>query len=151
MNDPRFWGQALFQGGGLGILGDFLKSSTDRNNNSLQMTAAGPLASDLVQGATIVKEGYKSARGQPNHVGREVLRQIKADLPGGSLWYAKLAFQRAMIDQMQRQVDPEYSESFARMRNKAEQNGTGNYWQPGEMAPARAPDLTNVGKPAPMQ
>jgi hypothetical protein len=35
---------------------------------------------------------------------------IKNNTPGSTLWYAKLAFQREVIDQMQAMIDPQYRE-----------------------------------------
>jgi hypothetical protein len=150
MEDPAFWVQAMAQGGGLGIYGDFLKSATDRHMNSLATAVAGPMWSDMQQYTETLGEGYSAAKGDSNHLGREVLRTIKGDLPGGSLWYAKLAFQRAVLDQIQRQIDPDYTESFSRMEGYAHQHGQQYFWQPGETTPQRAPDLTNAAKPAPV-
>jgi hypothetical protein len=151
MEDPVFWGQAMMQGGGLGIFGDFMRSATSRFDDDIYSTFAGPAISDLVSVVKMGKEGLKAATGQTSHPGRQAIKILKADLPGGSLWYAKLAFQRTMLDQMQKQIDPDYYDAFDRMQQRAQQNGQHYYWAPGEVSAERGPDLTNAAKAAPVQ
>lgn len=135
MDDPTFWGKAVAQGGGLGIMGDFLNNATSRFDQDFWTSALGP-----VVGA--VDDVRRVAR--PGNEGRDLRRLIQSNTPGSSLWYAKLAFQREVLDQMQMQTDPEYFNSFDRMEQRAREDGSAYWWRPGETAPDRAPDFENA-------
>lgn len=166
-NDPHdmtktgFWGAAMMQGGGLGILGDFFYSSQARNGKSSAMTGWGPaaaMASDVFN-ATIgnVAEVFGGLdRGQDlgtavdrAHVGRDATTLLARYSPLSSLWWARAAWDRAVVSNLQRLVDPEAEASFAaRARNLQRDTGQGQYWPSGDLAPARAPDLgTAIGQP----
>jgi hypothetical protein len=149
MADPTFWGQAMAQGGGFGIFGDFINSATSRFDDDIYATLAGPIASDIVQLKRGGLDTVKSLKGEGGHPGRQLVRMIKSDLPGSSLWYTKLAFQRAILDQLQMQIDPDYYDSFDRMEQRAQQQGQDYWWRPGEIAPERSPTASNVLEGAP--
>lgn len=135
MDDPEFWGGAVLQGGGFGIFGDFLSSTQNRFGGGLGQTLAGPIAQDLDALADIPTSknpAWKAAR---------LARQ---ELPGGSLWYAKLAFDRLVTDQIQEEIDPSYRTAWRRMEKRAREQRTEYFWAPGETAPDHAPDLTDI-------
>lgn len=132
---PGFWGAAMLQGGGFGIFGDFLSSTENRFGGGLGQTMAGPLAQDadaLIDIATSKKPVWSAAK------------FARSQLPGGSLWYAKLAFDRLVTDQIREETDPDYRQAWRRMERFAREQGTQYYWAPGEAMPDRAPDLTAV-------
>lgn len=139
--DPRevdnleFAGAAVLQGGGFGIFGDFLNASQNRFGGGIAGTMAGPLAQD-VQGLIDIGKAKRPA-------GRAV-KEIKGLIPGQSLWYTRLAFDRMVADQLYAAADPEYRKSFKRAERFAEEQGTQFFWAPGDTAPERAPDLSNV-------
>lgn len=133
--DPEFWTSAMLQGGGFGIFGDFLKSSTSRAGGGIAGAAMGPVIGD------IQKLGLLATSENP---GGDALKLLRSQVPGGTLWYARLAFDRMVADQLQELVDPNYRKSWRRLEKWAEEQGTDFYWSPGDMAPARAPDLSNV-------
>lgn len=140
MDDPRFWGAALLQGGGLGIFGDFITSTESRFGSGLGETLAGPvvgLASDI---GGLGWEAFKEA---PNY-GRQTTKMLKRYLPGGSLWYSRLAFERTMLDQMQLWLDPDADEAFDRMERHAEKTGQEHWWEPGDRSPEREPNYANI-------
>jgi hypothetical protein len=144
---PTFVAQSLAQGGGFGLAGDFINSATDRYQNSLYQYLLGPAISDAI---SYTKEGVALVKGSPS-AGKQLQRTIQGDLPGSSLWYLKLAFNRAIADQAQKWTDPTYYDSFSRMESTARQQGTDYWWKPGETAPGRAPNMANVGQPVPAQ
>lgn len=133
MDDPAFWGAAVLQGGGFGIFGDFLTSAENRFGGGVGQTLAGPIAQDVdaaLKIATSKKPAWSAAR---------LARQ---NLPGGSLWYAKLGFDRLVTDQIQEEIDPDYRAAWRRMERRAREDGTRYYWGPGDdLSEARAPDL----------
>lgn len=132
---PEFWGAAMLQGGGFGIFGDFLQSSTNAYGGGFAETAAGPIVSDVQALVDVAKSGNKPRAG---------LKFIRSQLPGGSLWYARTAFDRLVTDQIQREIDPNYDQSWQRMDKYAREQGTEFFWAPGDAAPARAPDFANA-------
>lgn len=150
---PTFVAQALAQGGGFGLAGDFINSATDRYQDSLYQYLAGPTISDAIDYTKAgVGAASKRLRGKPDNTsGKQLQRVIQGDLPGSSLWYLKLAFNRAIADQAQKWTDPTYYDSFGRMENNARQAGTDYWWKPGEQSPDRAPDMANVKEPVPQQ
>lgn len=143
MSDPAFWGAALLQGGGLGIYGDFLFADLNRYGGGFATTLAGPLISrannfwNLTAGNAV-----QLATDEKTHFGRELVRFAKGLVPGGTIWYLKLAYERVVLDQLQWLVDPEAADAFKRQqRNWLKNTGQEFYWRPGEVLPTRAPDL----------
>jgi hypothetical protein len=140
--DWEYWGEALVQGGGLGIYGDFIRSSESRTGSGIQKTLLGPA---VQTGATIealtVDPLRAAARGEEYNLGRQAARALRSETPGGTLWYSRLAFERLWIDQLQSWADPNYRQSWARMERQAEERGQEYFWSPGAPEPERAPDL----------
>ncbi|CAN5348880.1 hypothetical protein BH10PSE12_BH10PSE12_18810 [soil metagenome] len=134
-----FWGAAILQGGGMGIYGDFLFSDINRFGGGLGDTVAGPvvgLASD-VRNLTIGNAAQIPGEG-PTNAGRESINMARRYTPAiGSLWYTRLAYERILLDQLQKEVDPHYQDRFHAMEAKARKEMDQEYWwRPGEMAPS---------------
>lgn len=130
-----FVGQAVATGGGFGIFGDFLRSAESRTGGGIAGAMAGPVVGDL--------EAISNIYRNKNHAGA-ALKFVRSQLPGGTLWYARLAFDRQVADQVQEMVDPQYRQSWKRMAKWADEQGTDYWWAPGEMAPDRGADFTNI-------
>lgn len=136
----RFWGQAMLKGGSLGIYGDFLFSENTQYGGGPIATLAGPvagLAEDLIgltQGNLI-----QAAQGKETHAGAELVKFVKANTPGASLWYTKAALDHLIFQQLQEYASPGY---LASVRRRAQREfGQAYWWTPGDIAPERAPDL----------
>jgi hypothetical protein len=140
--NPDFIAQAIFKGGGLGIFGDLMQHVNSKDWRDFLTQNAGPVYS----AAQDVGNVFLSK----NH-GKALSQAIKSNTPGSSLWYAKLAFQREVIDQMQAQIDPDYRHSGAKMEQYARQHGTRYWWRPFHTAPDRAPEVSQVRPPQPGQ
>lgn len=147
MDDPKFWGAAWMTGGGAGIFGDFFAAGLDRNQQGLSTTLAGPVFGLVDQGARLAVPNYRAVMdGRPSHYGAEVARAIRQNLPGSNLWYSRLVTDRAVMDNIQALLDPQYRESFSRMEERARKDyGQRFWWRPGQSAPDRAPDLGAMG------
>lgn len=137
--NPTFWAQAAIQGGGFAIFGDFLNSSTNRAGGGLAGTLAGPLVSDVQDIASIATSKNKQGA---------ALKALRRQIPGGTLWYARLAFDRQVVDQLQETIDPNYRQSWRRAARWAQEQGTEYWWAPGDFTPARAPDMSNATRGA---
>ncbi|WP_157013615.1 hypothetical protein [Sphingomonas parapaucimobilis] len=152
MDDQKFWGAAVLQGGGFGIFGDFLQSTTNRFDGGFAGTLAGPLAGDaqklaeLGQPVADVLTGTRADLAEKHLAATpwKAARLARAELPGGSLWYARLAFDRMLTDQIQAAIDPNYTQSWSRMEKRARDQRTNFWWAPGDMIPDRSPELSNV-------
>jgi hypothetical protein len=137
MDDTRFWGSAILRGGGLGFYADFLYSGVTRGQEGVSQAIFGPVTGVGVEATGKVLSG--------NADGGDVARWVKAFTPGSTLWYTRAATDRAIFDQMQMAVDPDYRQSFAREDKRIRKEfGQGFWWKRGNLAPSRAPDLGNV-------
>jgi hypothetical protein len=155
MDDGRFWGKAMLQGGGLWLLGDFIFSAEQRGAG--QMEAFGPVggavgdlydatignvldvAGDVADGDTL-GEAVAEA-----NVGRDVANVLRRYVPGANVWFLRAAWNRALVDQVQRVLDPEAEEEFERKRRKLEREDREQWWVMGSPAPERAPSLAGAG------
>lgn len=146
MDDWQFWAASQFQGGGLGIYGDFLKSSESRFGQSFSDVLKGPAwqTADTLNSLTLDAAWDAADPNTDVNYGARVTRALKSELPGSSLWYTRLAFDRLLIDHLQEMIDPNYQQSRSRMEKAAKDQGTQFFWKPGELAPDRAPDFTNA-------
>lgn len=140
--NPGFWGQALLQGGGFGIFGDFIHSTQSRTGGGLEETFAGPMARDVQDAVDI---------GRAKHPQGKALKVAKSWLPGNNLWYTRLAFDRMVADQLQQAIDPDYAQSWQRLDRYAAEQGTDYWWAPGDTAPERAPDIPHMFEEGPDQ
>jgi hypothetical protein len=149
MNKLAFWEAALFQGGGLAILGDFAYANQNRAGKSSAMTSYGP-AGAAVSDAWNMTVGNAGEVGQAMiedrkslgeaidkaHVGREGADLVRRYSPISSLWWARAAWNRAVADQLQKLVDPEAERSFqARAQMMERQTGSRAWWQGGQVLP----------------
>ncbi|HEY0878996.1 MAG TPA: hypothetical protein VGE10_11155 [Zeimonas sp.] len=140
VTDPKVWGAAFTQGGGVGIVGDFLFSDVSRFGDSLTETLAGPVAgtfSDLAR--LTIGNVHQAGRGEDTHAGAEAVRFLRSQTPMVNLWYTKAALERAFLHDLQEAMSPGY---LRRMERRARQEwGQQFWWQPGELTPERAPDF----------
>jgi hypothetical protein len=144
MDDPKFWGGAIFQGGGLGIYGDFISSESSRTGGGLAQTIAGPTADVVGGGLSILSQTFsrKVYGEEGGNAARDMVRFLGQNTPGGSLWYIRLAYERVLLDELQRQADPQAHAAFRRKVSKQLKDYGNNYWwKPGTSAPQRGPRL----------
>lgn len=146
MDNKEFIGAAILQGGGLGIFGDFLRSSENRFGGGIAGTVAGPV-SGLGQDILSLTFGnvLEGVQGKDLNLGRDSVNFLKRYTPGGSLWYLSLGFQRIVESQIQANVDPKARRAFRAKERKLKRDfDQGYFWAPGKLGPERLPDITNV-------
>lgn len=150
IDDPRFWAAAAMQGGGLGILGDFFYAAEARNGKSASQVAAfGPVGGAIgdayaATGGNVVQVGEGVRKGddlgeavQGANIGRDAANLGRRYVPGANLWFLRAAWNRAVIDNLQRMIDPEAEEDFARQRKRLKrEQGQTQWWETGETVPA---------------
>lgn len=140
----RNWIQAMLKGGSLGIYGDFLFSESTQYGQSPVASVLGPMIG-LGESVFNLTQGNitQAILGKDTHAGAELVRFVKGNTPGASLWYAKAALDRIVFHQLQEHFSPGY---LAKMRARSSREfGQSWWWEPGETAPDRAPDLAAMG------
>ena len=146
MDNREFWGAALLQGGGLGIFGDLLTSDVNRFGGGLAETLAGPVVSfaNDVRRLTI-GNAMQLGNDEDTRFGAELTHFLRRYTPGGSLWYARLGYERLLLDRLQLWTDPKARRSFRARESKLHrETGQRSWWRQGRLAPDRAPDFSNV-------
>ncbi len=147
MDEGKFWMAAMFQGGGLGIFGDFFAAEQSRAGGGIAETLAGPvvgLASDVI--GPVASNLTSAVQGKDTRLGRDLANFARFNTPvGSSLWFARLAYGRLVSDNLQRFLDPDAEEQFQRQTRRQEREfGNASFFERGRMLPTRAPDLTNA-------
>ena len=149
MTTPKFWMRALAQGGGFGIVGDFLLTDPTENPGDSTANAiknvAGPTVGSAFElfGKLGVENAYEAAHGKDMHLGAEAMRFARGHLPYVNLWYAKAALDHAGLHALQENLSPGY---LGKMQQRARKDWNQDYWwKPGTGAPDRAPDMTAIG------
>lgn len=133
--DPRTWIAGIAAGGGLGLISDFVFADQNRFGGTLGQTLAGPgvaFLSDI--GAFTLGNAQQALLGEETRIGPEFVNLLRRYTPGGSLWYARLIYQREILDQLQMLVDPKAHQQFRAEESRAEKLGTKFYWKPGRSA-----------------
>lgn len=162
MGDARFWGQAALTGGGLGIFGDFLYATEARNGKTSPIVAAGPtgqLVSDLyglsagnvleVAGDLSAGDDLDEAVGDAR-IGRDAAGLVRDYNPLATNWMTRAAYSRLVADNVQRALDPDAEDQWRRAKRRMErERGQSQWWESGQGAPSRAPDLAAMGEAVP--
>lgn len=164
MEDPKFWARAFVQGGGAGMAGDFISAGVtgrSRTGGTIAGYLAGPTISNVLdpaidlalgtagEAASRAMESEEDGAGRRRRPVTEILAKdslkfAESNLPGGSIWYAKLALSRLLLDQLDEAVDPKIHQRRRRMFQAAEEQGTQYFAPPGGGLPERGPDVSNA-------
>ena len=147
INDEKFWMAAVFQGGGLGIFGDFFAAETSRAGGGFAETIGGPVAGligDLIR--PVASNAARLANGQDMLLGRDFANLVRNYTPvASSLWQVRQAYSAIVADGLQSFLDPEAEAQWRRDANRrARDYGNSDYWERGAILPGRGPDLTNM-------
>lgn len=145
MDDWHFWLDAFVTGGSGGPFADALAGFERPGGDGLGRLIAGPQASQFYDiGKASIGNAFRAWRGDETHVERDLVDLLRKNTPGSNTWYASLAFNRLIIDQLRELADPDYQQSYNRLEQRAQEQGTQYWWAPGEHLPERAPDLSNI-------
>jgi len=143
MDSPEFWGAAFLQGGGLGVYGDFLFSNLNRFDRGLAETVAGPVFGFLNDATNLTAGNIAElVTGEDTNAAKEFVDFASRYTPGASLWYARLALERKVFDQMRIYADPKAKSKMRRLETRYKNEfGQRYWWKPGYEEPSRYPDL----------
>jgi hypothetical protein len=147
--DPRtsdgrkFWGASLLSGGGLAIFGDFLFNNVNRYGGSLGETIGGPAIGFLSDLKNLTVGNFEQLwEGEDTNFGKEMLNFAYRHLIPKP-FYARLAMERMVVDQLQKAADPRASQRFRRMmRGRKRDYGQDYFWKPGKSLPDRLPEYS---------
>lgn len=149
MGTSKFWMRAMAQGGGMGIVGDFLLTDPtanpgDATANAIKNVAGPTVGSAFDIGYKLgVENIYEAANDKDTHFAAEAIRTGRSHLPYVNLWYAKAALDHAGLHALQENLSPGY---LSKMQRRARKDWNQDYWwEPGNGAPDRAPDFGAVG------
>lgn len=129
-SDPKTWVAALTQGGGIGIMGDFLFGQEDRFGASPLVTAAGPMASD-VDALYKMYNQLKSDALDPNakkDVLPEALRFGVNHIPFSNLFYARAALNYLVMWRVYEAMNPGWAGRYEQKLQK--ENGQTMWLRP---------------------
>lgn len=132
------WGKGVLQGGGLGIFGDVFFTDKTKFGNTWAATLLGPqfAAAETILGRFALNNATRAIKGQETHFLGDGLYALSRYTPGSNLWFAKTAFDRAVLNQLQLMVDERAPERFARIERMAERDWQQRYfWRPGAAVP----------------
>ena len=132
----RFGAAAFLKGGSLGLYGDFLFSDQTQGGQSALAALGGPIAGDI---ESIFKLKGTAADGNADSTGANLVRLLKSHTPGANLWYTKAATDHMIFHQLQEYFSPGYLRNMRRRARK--EFGQEFWWEPGDTAPDRAPNL----------
>lgn len=140
---PEFFGAAFLQGGGAGIFGDFLFSDANRYGQGPITSLFGPVAGLADDFVTLTLGNMQEvAKGEDTNFGSEAIRFAYRNMPGGNLWYSRLAFERMVINEMQEAVDPNAAKRFRKqVKTRKKDHQQGYWWKPGKTTPDKAPSF----------
>jgi hypothetical protein len=141
----KFWSAAFLQGGALGIYGDFLYGANQTRYGSGPIEAlSGPTLGPILEIGLV--QPMAAARGlmegKDTHFLARQFQDLKGFVPGGNVWYAKAALDHLIWQNVMEFLSPGY---LANVRQRTLKDyGQEWYWQPGEFAPDRAPDVSRA-------
>jgi hypothetical protein len=141
MSSPKFWAKAVLQGGALGIYGDFVFQNVNAYGRGLGDQLTGPVVPVLTDLKNLtIGNAYQAMEGKPMSFGPEMLNFGSNFIPGRTVWYAKLAMERLVLDQIHNAVDPKAASKFQRMQTQ-QRKALGNsfWWRPGQAELDRGP------------
>ena len=145
-DNPKFWAEAGFQGGGFGIFGDFIRAEQNRMGGGIAETLAGPvvgMASDVL-GAAVTNTG-RALQGKETMLTRDLTNMASRYVPGSTLWYTRLAQQRIFMDTLHEAFDPDAVDYWRKQeKRRAKTYDNGSWWLSGDLAPNRAPNFSNA-------
>jgi len=139
MTTADFWGQAVLRGGALGPFGDLISSGQTRWGGGWVEAIVGPAASEIANLSRVVGSGVSGDLGQ---LGSDSRRLLEGLMPGNTLWYTRLAFERMVKDQAEMLANPDVTSQWRKAETKAKKELNQQFWwRRGRVTPERAPKL----------
>lgn len=152
MGEPAFWGAAAAQGGGMVLLGDLAYQTlvgVSRTGGGLVEALSGPGVGKLQE---LVRALFGAAMSPTEQdvaasTASNLVEFTKRSMPGGNIWYLRLALERYLFDAIQEEIDPRWRRRLNSIEQWYRRNyGNGFWWKRGDQpgfgdSSVRAPDL----------
>ena len=140
-NPGEYFLRALVTGGGLGLFGDFFINDTNRYGKSMAETLPGPAMGFLSDLLGIPKNAiFDYINGRETNVAGDTLNFLKRNMPGSSVFYLRLLWERVIMETIQRQLDPDFDSRNSRIINNYMRDTQQDFWwSPGESKPSELP------------
>lgn len=138
MDNPEFWGSAVFQGGGLGIFGDYMFADyTVYGRNPISSAIAGPMFGLIYDvGKLSIGNIQELMKGDDPKVASDIIKFAAKYNPASSIWYSRLAFERLIVNQAEMWADDKAKKRFRQHEKKLKREQNQNYWwRPGQTEP----------------
>lgn len=121
--DPRTALAAMQQGGGLGIMGDFLFGRANRTGGGFIGTVAGPLAGDIESVANLYFTAREAALDPEKEaqLGDDLFRLTWSNVPGNNLFYVKPVLDYLLLWNVQEMLNPGAMKRLEKGANQAGQ------------------------------
>jgi hypothetical protein len=116
--DSKMFVAALAQGGGMGLMGDFLFGDANRFGGGMLSSLAGPTAgaaNDIVNLYTSMRDDALAGNLRAGKVGADALRVALNNTPFVNLFYTRIALDYLLFYRMQEWMNPGY---LSRMEQK---------------------------------
>lgn len=143
MTQGKTWAQAVAQGGGLGFFGDLvLAKDVTKYGSSWMAALAGPLPTAIDQAGRrwLITNISNAMQGKETHFWGDAIYTVAGLIPGSTLWYQRVAFQREVLDQLHLALDGHRTKQTFRNaeRTYREDFNARYWWRPGQTAPELA-------------
>lgn len=147
LDSIKTWEAALMQGGGFGILGDFLFGEYGRTGGDFATTALGPVAGDTLGHVIEIYNDLKAQADDPKGRRRtdaaaQAVRLGESWAPFINMFYIRMLTQYLLVHQVQEWLSPGY---LRRMERRAKQDRGQTYWLSPSTGQARLPVLLGGG------
>lgn len=147
-SDPELMLKGYARGGGFAFFGDVVGKVLRKQQtaDTTVATAFGPVAgivfNALSAAGMISNDVRRKLEGKDAKLDDTFVKTIRQLVPGQNVWYMALALERYVFDNLRRFTDQDY-EKHTRERAKRlrKQTGQEEWWQSGESAPSRLPEV----------
>jgi hypothetical protein len=127
-NWPKVIAAAMAQGGGFGIYGDFLFGEFNRFGQGGLATLAGPAVGTAEDALRLYSDASDWVQGERTKAPRaELLKLVKDNVPFANLFYARLALDQLIFNQLQEAMNPGY---LRRVEKRVKEQNGQTFWLP---------------------
>lgn len=139
--DEGFWASAFAQGGGMGILGDFLFMDHSRFGAFSEYLLGPTIGQAEILARAFYGTGaaaMDARRDAKDKLGAAAAQAIRDFTP--TVWYTRLVTHRYLTDWVNQMVDPNWHRKQRTLRRRMKKEYNNEYWwRPGEYGPRRLP------------
>lgn len=148
MDNWKFVQASFLQGGGLGLFGDFIFSDQSRFGQTITQSAAGPvfgLANDLVK-LTVGNAQKGLDPDADSDFVDDLIEMARRTIPVVKTPYTSIFVERLLYDSVEKMATgSDFRADTNRMKQRLRRDyNQGFWWEAGDLAPDRAPDIGNV-------